>query len=292
MYLTILLSFSLFLAWIITHYIVSWTPLVEIIETILSPFFPVGFVTLVTYVPHATLVALYFILVKPGKSEWFKSHPFWEYFRRNMTVSGQSRHDFQVIYAVCPHGVYGEASTIYFVLNHLYKRVVPVATSVLFYIPFVRELAYLAGAIPANTASISRVLDEGKSILILPEGLRGHLHPENDLRVLKGCAESPPRKGFIRLALTAKTHKTLKIVPVWIEGIEKMYSTYYPVLWLQKILLKNYYYCWPMLHWPIFPRTHHPIHIRFGRPISLTGGEVDQVFHEFVQEMEYLKINR
>ena len=276
MYLTIILTFDCFLFWSLTNYLLSWTLLPSF-----NGLLPGGVLVLI--------VALYFIAVRPKPRVWFRTLSLWEWFRPRTITRGKAHHAEQVIYAVCPHGVYGEASTSFFVLNPDYLHVTPIASSVLFYIPLVRELAYLAGAVPANSSNISKLLDEEQSILILPEGLRGHLYDE-DLAVLKGKTngESLPRKGFIRLALTARTSPSLKIVPVWIAGTKGLYSTYHPVLWLQKLLLKNYYYCWPMLHWPIFPRRDVSIEVRFGEPISLHKKTVDQVYDEYVTEMERL----
>jgi len=211
-----------------------------------------------------------------------------------MTTVGESSHTHQqVIYAICPHGIHGEATILYFVLNKLFNTVIIVATSVLFYIPIIREFAALGGAVPANTATISHLLDEGRSIMLLPEGLRGALYAENDLRVLKGHTDgdSEPRKGFIRLALTSKNHKTLKIVPVWMHGVEHMYTVFRPIVWLQRLILKNYRYPWPLLNWGVgfWPRTDKPITVYFGEPISLIGKEVDDVFGEFVKSMENLR---
>lgn len=308
MWLTLILALDVFLAWWLTSLIISLTcrviPFLDIARSILETFhLPPGFITLVLFLPNLLLLGLYLMWSLP-QSNAFKAWSGWEGFRRNMYSHGVSVHTNQVIYAICPHGMHGEATIAWFVLNRLYLDVVPIATSLLFWIPIVREFAALAGAVPAKTAVISRLLDEGKSILLLPEGIRGALYPEKPLAVLQGFTEgeSDPRKGFIRLALTNKNHRTLKIVPVWMEGVEKMYSrilfTHPFQGWLQRILLKNWLYPWPLLIWGhrllgFWPRTDSPLHIFFGEPISLVtpGGasrEVDQVFAEYVEAMKGL----
>ena len=238
------------------------------------------------------IVILYCLLPRLPKSTWFKGLGVWAYFRRNMSVARLPDNVGQVIYAICPHGMYGEAATIYFVLNSVYSHVTPIATSILFYIPIVREFASLAGAVPANRDDIADILDQGQSIMLLPEGMRGTLYETGqDLRVLKGetNGDSKPRKGFIRVALASKHKKTLKIVPVWMSGVDKMYSVW-RIQWIQRLTLRFFYYPWPLLNWGcgFLPRTDREVKIYFGDPISLEGKDVDQVFDEYVMAMKSL----
>ena len=151
----------------------------------------------------------------------------------------------------------------------------------------------MGGAVPATSHMIGKLLDENKSILMIPEGLRGALHPP-DLSVLKGIpGESEPRKGFIKIAIASANHKTLRIVPVFMEGVDKMYNTYHLFPWLQKLLLKNYYYPWPLLNFGLYgsfwPKDV-PITVHFGEPIKLVDEEnivreVDDVYNEFITKM-------
>lgn len=279
MWLTAIVALDFFVFWWLTDLIVSQFPIRPIIQWL-----PRGFVTLLLYLPNAILVALYFIIVVLPPSRSFRSWSFWDFLRKTVTVTGQPLHKEQVIYAVCPHGVHGEGAILYFVLNSVYLHVVPVATSLLFYIPICREFMQLAGAVPANAHDIVELLDAGKSILMMPEGLRGLLN--RDLSVLQR------RKGFIRLARTNQNHGQLSIVPVYIAGTHEMYTTYNVWPWMQGLLLKHFYYPWPILNWGSFgfwPRTNHPIQVRFGEPIKVGNREVDEIHEEFIASFQGLR---
>ncbi len=206
--------------------------------------------------------------------------------------------DKQVVYAVCPHGIHAEVVAFCFTLNRLFDGVVTIATSLLFWIPIVRECACLAGAMPANTATICAQLDGNKSIILVPEGLRGALHLTNTVAVLRGIpGENEPRKGFIRCALSSKNHKTISIVPVYTKGADTLYSTYYPFPWLQKRLLTKFYYPYPLItfgwYGTFIPKAR-PIKICYGLPIPLVDAsglharEVNDVHEEYCQSIEAL----
>jgi hypothetical protein len=259
---------------------------------------PGGFVTLVSFAPHLVCVSVYYLVVNLPESRAFRFWSGWEWVRqKHFSVREPGPDDWrpphldqQVIYAVAPHGIYAEATTFYFVLNELYAGVVVMATSLLFWIPIVREFAALAGARPATTANIAALLDAGHSIIIMPEGMRGALHvdegPAGVLRVLQ------TRKGFVRCALASKTHATLKIVPVYIHGVRELYRTWLPWPWLQGHLLSKYYYPWPIINWgwwgTFWPRKT-PLRVCFGTPISLTHKDgVDGVHEEFMEQMRSL----
>lgn len=296
MWVSLIIALDFLIAWYVTHWMLypleGWISLAR--EWLIYLHCPSDLIPILLLLPNILLCAVYYMLPKLPKSDTFKSWSGWAYFRRNFKVVGADQPaKTQVIYAICPHGMHGEATIIYFVLNAVYRHVVPVATSLLFYIPIVRELASLGGARPANSADISNLLDDGKSILLLPEGLRSVLYEAQDLRVLKGLTngESQPRKGFIRLARTSKNHQTLKIVPVWMEGVSDMYTVFRPCVWLQKLLLKTYRYPWPILDYGVgfLPRTDKPVTVYFGKPIMVGSREVDDIFQEFVDSMESLR---
>jgi 1-acyl-sn-glycerol-3-phosphate acyltransferase len=299
MWVTFLIALDIFLAWYLTHLILSpFAPVFQYAQYVLSCALPAELVQIILLAPNVLLVALYYMLPRLSKNDAFKNLQVWSYFRRNFQVEHVHRKvksGEQVIYAVCPHGMHGEAAILHFVLNPLYNHVVPVATSLLFYIPIVREFASLAGAVPANSADISCLLDHGESVLLLPEGLRSVLYAEQDLRVLKGetNGDSAPRKGFIRVARTSKNHKTLKIVPVWMHGVDSMYTVYRPLVWLQRLVLRTYRYPWPIVDFGnalgFWPRTDEQITVYFGKPIAVGTREVDDVFAEFVESIEYLR---
>lgn len=303
MWFTIIIFIVSFLLWFITNFIITtlFGNYFVVFRRIMEEFYvPEGFIILASFLPNIVLVGFYFMTTKLQKNNTFKCWEGWKGFRKNFkSINETYLHDKeQVIYAVSPHGIHGEAVILYFVLNELYEKVEVIASSLLFYIPIIREFAYLSGSVPANTSVIGKVLDDKKSILLIPEGLRGALHPNSDFAVLKGIPdECDPRKGFIKTAISSSNHKTIKIVPIYMEGVEEMYTTYHLFPWLQKIILRNYYYPWFMLNfgyygsfWP----KDVPIVVKFGKSVPLIDKngnirEVDDVFNEFIKNITEAK---
>ena len=286
MWFTLVVIIDLFLAWFITSGIVNalvylFSIPMHLPRIIMEDLFvPNGFITLVYFLPNALLIGIYFMFSLP-RSEAFRSWSGWDRFRNTIIISGDPAHrDQQVIYAVSPHGIHGEGVIMHFVMSK--KDVTVVSTSLLFYIPIVREFASLAGAKPANTATIARLLDSGKTIVMIPEGLRGAITPD-DMSVLR------TRKGFVRSAVTAK----VPIMPVYMQGVDKLYTTYHLFPWLQRLLLSKYYYPWFIVNfgwWGSFwPKPDKTIHVRYGKMIPTVGREVDDVFQDFLDEMEFLR---
>lgn len=315
MWYTVVVCIGIFLAWFITNSILSLTMTFLIVFCKFPPFtfqipiammqyarIPSGFITLVTYLPNFFLVGLYYMYRLP-ESPTFKHWSGWNYMREHhfsiKTTGAKQLYDDadqQVIYAVAPHGCYGEAVMFYFTLNEKYKHAVTISTSLLFWIPIVREFACLAGAVPATTAAIAHELDSGKSIAMLPEGIRGVLHMDDSLAVIKGIpGECEPRLGFIKCGLTSKHHKKIKIVPVFCKNANKLYYVFtHPALvWLQKLLLKHWYYPWPVINFgwygSFWPKAV-PLTIHFGEPISLIkkngeAREIAEIHEEFCTEL-------
>lgn len=312
MWLTLVICLDIFLAYIITNGIVwgLYLFLIHLCKVPSSAFtlpflileyfhIPPGFIDLVHYVPNLILIGIYFMYQLPYVPA-FKSLPIWKYFRESYFTIKTVNYEppsSQVIYAVSPHGCYGEAIHIGFVLNETFKSVVPVSTSLLFWIPIVREFAYLAGAIPANTFNISHALNAGQSIVMAPEGMRGVLHMnDHPLTVLRGIpGECEPRVGFIRCAITCPNK--VKIIPVYVKGIDKLYTVYNLFPWLQKKLLKTYYYPWPMLNFGFWgspwPKPAHLIYC-FGKEISLERNgkkkDIMEIHEEYCQAIKELAI--
>ena len=330
MWYTLIILLDVFLAWFLTSQIISFAEWTcgyvitrELVVSILKSYYvPSGFATLLSYAPNAGLIGIYYLFSLPA-SPWFCSLSIWEYMRTNhlkmktyqMFPDGNSikdrvlkevteyKHytDEQIIYAVAPHGKFSENIAFGFTLNYkVFGQVTTVVTSLLFWVPLIREFASLAGCVPATSANISHLLDEGKSIVISPEGLRQVLHtgPLGTMMILRGIpGECDPRKGFIRLAVASKNKHRIKIVPVYTRGSDQLlYTTLdIPVLrWLQKKLLKVYYYPLPVIcfgfygsFWP--KRVNTEISCCFGEPICVdTDGSVDDIHNTFCESMEKL----
>lgn len=288
---------------------------------------PSGFVLLVRYTPNLILIGVYF-MYQPSKSMRFKCWWVWEYCRREwFKVNGEEIGKAKIteeeeekekkrkiagekdrkilgeeiggspplssprIYALSPHGSYGEAAIIGFTLNPKFKHVTTISTSLLFWIPIVREFAYLAGAIPANSHNIAHELSLGHSIVLVPEGLRGIFYPSH--QVLRGIpGESDARIGFIRCAMA---YKECVIVPVYCHGIDKLYTNYNIFPWLQKKLLKTYYYPWPMLNfgwWGSFWPKPGELRYEFGNEIHLVNRDIMDVHKEYCDAIEKMSLKK
>jgi len=99
------------------------------------------------------------------------------------------------LYAVVPHGVYFEAGNLTLVANTaLMRNATFMGSSVLWWVPFVKELVMAAGARIISADNIDTELRlKRRDIVMVPEGLRGAIC-EQDRGAL------PERKGFIRCA--------------------------------------------------------------------------------------------
>ncbi|MBX9636412.1 MAG: 1-acyl-sn-glycerol-3-phosphate acyltransferase [Nitrosomonas sp.] len=317
-----MIALGVFLAWFITNGLISIVqyafpslPYQLPILIMKQCHVPANFITLITYVPNVMLVVLYFMF-RPSRSASFCYWSGWNYMRKTHFAYRVFRCDTanqafveiphyevwpdwphlhqQVVYAVAPHAIFAESVTFFFTLNKLFDAVTTIATSLMFWIPIVREIVSMAGVVAATTSNIAHELDSGRSIVILPEGMRAALHVNEVngvMRVLRGQTggESEPRKGFIRCATSCKNN--VVIVPVYNAGAEKTYTTYNIFPWLQRRMLRNYMFPWPLfsfgLYGSFWPKKTQ-INVCIGEPISCKGKTVDQIHEEFCVAMESL----
>ncbi len=306
MWYTATLSLGIFLLWVASNafyslliYAFAVPPYVLALPhyVLRRLYVPEGFILLIEYLPHVLFVIAYYALVNLPESRRFKHWSGWEWVRREWfmlrapSVPWRPHVDHQVVYAIVPHSVYAEATTFCFLLNPLYEGVVIFATSLLFLIPFVRDLASLAGARPATSAAISSALDAGNSIIIMPQGMRGALHVNDGHAGIMRLFKQRPRKGFIKLAIASRNHKTLRIVPVYIKNADKTYTTYHVWPWAQEKLLDKFWYPWPLFNFgwygSFWPKPC-PLEVCFGQPIAVDGKEVDAVYAEFCASIDAL----
>lgn len=308
MWTLLTISLGFFLLWGVASIIV-WAaclvyPFLDTAHVILQELrVPESLIPLLLYFPHLLVVIFYYLFCGLSKSVAFKSWKGWAYFRRNMVTRGDNSQcatphtSRQVIYAVCPHGIFAEGVIFYFVLNERYLEVDVMSSTVQHVVPILREFSKLGGAHRADSETIADSLDRGRSIMLLPEGIRGAIYPP-DLRVLRGIpGECRRRDGFIRLALTSKNAKDIAIQPVWMDGVDQMYQTWHFFKWFQKLTLKTFGWPWFIFNLGVygsfFPHTDVPVEVRFGELIELKkkSGELkttDEVFDEYVREMEKL----
>ena len=221
---------------------------------------------------------LFVIIYRPKKSNYFKSLPFWGYiFNICLDVPDNinlKKHKY--IFAIHPHGLFSISHSLYFAYNPNMLDVVPVAHTVMFWIPILGHMLSLCGAIQATKKEITRVLKEGKSISISSGGLR-------EMKGLTNHNIIAPRIGLINIAKKTKTD----ITPVWVDGEDKLYDIY---IWSQPIqqkLLSMFYYPGIVIAigrpWlPFFPKKQK-LTVKFGEPIN---------FKNLNQKEFLLNINR
>lgn len=253
---------------------------------------PSGFANMLCLLPNVVVAIVYYMFKLP---EWTggRCHWFWDYQRRvhfNMHEFDPpcKTKDVIYLYATFPHGLYATTTMVHFVVNEVHLDVVTAATSVMFWIPGLRELACLGGVIPANSHDIVEQLDAGKHVALVPEGLRGLFHNDNEGTL----ALLDTRKGFIRCALGSSNVDRIAIVPVHMDGERNLNRIWLPWPWLQKKLLSRFYYPWPVFSWGLWwlgfwPRSTS-VNVRYGNPIPVDGKTVDQVHAEFMNQVERL----
>lgn len=250
---------------------------------------PADFVTLLSFWPMLVIAMLYFLFVKLPESKWLRFSPLWTYVRRHQfqleaEQQGTLSHDdVQTIYAIVPHHTYAEAFYLCMVLNRQFQDVVPLVTSLLFWIPVCREIAQLVGARPITESQMQLTLDEGSSIMCVPEGMRGAI--ESDV------LHTTPRLGFIRVAQRCKN--LVVIVPVYIEGAHRVSSTYNLFPSFQRRMLSQFYYPFPMLafgwYGTFWPKST-PLKVHYGAPIVVDCAKSTQeLYTAFTTSIEAMK---
>lgn len=121
--------------------------------------------------------------------------------------------------------------------------------------PFLGDFTAQAGSILGDRANCEFLIENGESILVFPEGVRGIAKNTKDHYKLQ-----PFSQGFYRIALQKKT----PILPIAVIGAEEMF----PFVFHSKKLAK-------LLSVPALPLTANlfplpsPIDIHIGKPITI-----------------------
>jgi 2-acylglycerol O-acyltransferase 2 len=152
------------------------------------------------------------------------------------------------------------------------------AASILFRIPFVREVALWTSCVSASRASAELCLKEKLSILVIPGGEREQLATEyqRDKVFLK------KRLGFIRLALKYQ----VPIIPTYVFGCVDLYKTSSFAFRFREWLVENLGICIPIF-WGEYGTIQPflvPQTIVFGNPLFLKSLDTDEPSKEQVQQ--------
>lgn len=140
-------------------------------------------------------------------------------------------------------------------------------------LPFIGDFTAQTGAILGDRANCSYLIDNGESILVFPEGVRGISKNTPDFYKLKHFSE-----GFYKVALQKRT----PILPVCVIGAEEMY----PFVFHSKKLAK-------MLKVPALPITSNliplpsPIDIYIGKEIPIPANLEEDSAEKDIKEQVF-----
>lgn len=140
-------------------------------------------------------------------------------------------------------------------------------------LPFLGELTAQAGSILGDRENCKWLLNNGESILVFPEGVRGISKDTNNFYEVQKFSN-----GFYRIALETKT----KILPISVVGAEEMY----PFVWHLKKLGKALGVPSIPLSLNLFPLPS-PIDIYIGEPMDISEILDPQAKDQEVREEVY-----
>jgi len=192
---------------------------------------------------HVLVVCTYAMLRLPS-CEWFRFNwltqkVVFEYLKFDVddahnSLSAQRK----TIFFYHPHGVYAAGFFGFFAFNKNIQHITLGVSSILFRLPWIKDIMYLIGAVPVNKKDLISALQVTNAICICPGGLR-------ELLVHKNSANKYfERKRAVMLAQEVRVNIVLVEAPdeaglynAWIP------SFLYP---LQNFLLKRFLYPFPI----------------------------------------------